>query len=309
VKLHGNARLTPSGRDLLCRRVRLEGQTVKAAAEAAGCSERTAYRWLARWDAGESMQDRSSRPHSVPSRTPAEIEGLIEDLRRRRWTSTKIAAELAMPVSTVGRILVRLGLQRLSRLEPPEPPNRYCRRHPGELIHIDVKKLGRFNRPGHRVTGTRTGTRSRGAGWDAVHVAVDDTSRLAYVEVLPDEKAVTSIGFLARAVAWFAERDITVQRVMTDNGAPYRSSAWQRWCADHDIRHLRTRPYRPRTNGKAERFIQTLLREWAYAAVYRNSTHRSRALQPWLDYYNHRRPHGALGHKTPASLLETDERP
>jgi transposase InsO family protein len=308
VDLHGNARLTPFGRELMCRRVRLEGWTVKAAADAAGCSERTAYRWLSRYDAGEPLSDRSSAPRSVPSRTPAEVEEVIERLRRLRWTSTRIAGELAMPVSTVGAVLRRLGLHRLSRLEPPEPPNRYVRRHPGELIHIDVKKLGRFNKPGHRVTGTRTGNRSRGAGWDAVHVCVDDTSRLAYVEVLPDEKAVTSVGFLERAVAWFAERGVTVERVMTDNGSPYRSTLWDRWCADHDIRHLRTRPYRPRTNGKAERFIQTMLREWAYAAVYRNSDHRTAALPPWLDWYNNHRPHGALGKRTPASLLQADER-
>ncbi len=308
MDLHGNARLTPFGRELMCRRVRCEGWTVKAAAAAAGCSERTVYRWLARYDAGEQLVDRSSAPRSVPRRTPAEIEEVIERLRRLRWTSTRIAGELAMPVSTVGAVLRRIGLHRLSRLEAPEPPNRYVRRHPGELIHIDVKKLGRFNKPGHRVTGTRTGTRSRGAGWDAVHVCVDDTTRLAYVEVLPDEKAVTSVGFLARAVAWFADRGVTVQRVMTDNGSPYRSTLWERWCADADIRHLRTRPYRPQTNGKAERFIQTMLREWAYAAVYRNSDHRTAALPAFLDWYNNHRPHGALGKKTPASLLEADER-
>jgi transposase InsO family protein len=308
VKLHGNARLTPRGRELMCRRVRLEGWTVEDAAEAAGCSERTCYRWLARYDAGEDLHDRSSAPRSVPGRTPAKVEEVIVRLRRLRWTSTRIAATLHMPVSTVGAVLRRHGLHRLSCLEPLEPPNRYCRRHPGELVHIDVKKLGHFTKPGHRVTGTRTGNRSRGAGWDAVHVCVDDTSRVAYVEILPDEKAATSVGFLARAVEWFAARGITIERVMTDNGSPYRSTAWERWCADHDIRHLRTRPYRPRTNGKAERFIQTLLREWAYAAVYRNSDHRTLALAPWLDYYNSQRPHGALGKRTPASLLEADER-
>ena len=169
-----------------------------------------------------------------------------------------------------------------------------------------MKKLGRFSRPGHRVTGRRPGTYSSGGlGWDAVHVAVDDTTRLAYVEVLPDEKGPTAVGFLTRAVAWFAARGVTVQRVMTDNGAPYKSTAWATWCADHDIRHLRTRPYRPRTNGKAERFIQTMLREWAYAAVYQDSTHRSIALTPWLNYYNTQRPHSALSHKTPTSRLTT----
>jgi transposase InsO family protein len=259
---------------------------------------------LARFDAREPLTDRSSAPGTVPGRTPAETEAVIESLRRLRWTSTRIAAELGLATSTVCAVLARLGLNRLSKLEPPEPPNRYCRRHPGELVHIDVKKLGRFDRPGHRVTGTRT-YRNRGAGWEAVHVAVDDTTRLAYVEILPDERGVTAIGFLARAVAWFAAHGVTVQRVMTDNGAPYKSRVWAAWCADHDLRHLRTRPYRPRTNGKAERFIQTMLREWAYAASYQSSTHRADVLPAWLKYYNQRRPHSALGHKPPASRLTT----
>jgi transposase InsO family protein len=290
----------------MCRRVRDEGWTVEEAAEAAGCSERTCYRWLARFDAGEPMIDRSSAPLSVPNRTPAEVVAVIEQLRRLRQTSTQIAAKLNMATSTVCAVLARIGLNRLSRLEPPEPANRYCRRHPGELVHVDVKKLGRFNRPGHRVTGRGPGTHNRGVGWDAVHVAVDDTSRLAYVEILPDEKAATTVGFLARAVAWFAARGVTIQRVMSDNGSPYRSTVWATWCADHDIRHLRTRPYRPRTNGKAERFIQTMLREWAYVATYQTSRHRSIALHPWLDYYNNQRPHSALGHKTPTSIIGTD---
>jgi len=307
VKLHGNARLTPHGRKLMCRRVREESWTPEEAAEAAGCSERTCYRWLERFDAGEPMTDRSSASKTVPGRTPPETEALIEQLRRLRWTSTRIAAELDMATSTVCAVLVRLGLNRLSKLEPPEPPNRYCRRHPGELIHIDVKKLGRFGRPGHRVTGRGPGHRNKGAGWQAVHVCVDDTSRMAYVEILPDETAVTSVGFLARAVAWFAERGVIAQRVMTDNGAPYVSTLWATWCADHDVRHLRTRPYRPRTNGKAERFIQTMLREWAYAATYQDDRHRHQALGPWLNYYNHKRPHSALGHKTPASRLTTTD--
>jgi transposase InsO family protein len=302
MRLHGNARLTPHGRTLMCRRVREEGWTVPRAAHAAGCSERTCYRWLARYDAGESMLDRSSAPATVPGRTPPETEALIGQLRRLRWTSTRIAAELGLATSTVCAVLARLGLNRLSKLDPPEPPNRYCRRHPGELVHIDVKKLGRFDRPGHRVTGTRT-DRNRGAGWEAVHVAVDDTTRLAYVEILPDERGATSVGFLQRAIGWFADHGVTVERVMTDNGAPYVSRMWAAWCADHDLRHLRTRPYRPRTNGKAERFIQTMLREWAYAAAYLSSAHRADVLPTWLEYYNHRRPHSALGHKPPATRL------
>jgi transposase InsO family protein len=267
----------------MCRRVRHEGWTVTDASSAAGCSERTCYRWLERFDAGDAMTDRSSAPHRVPGRTSVEVEAAIGHLRRLRWTSTRIAAELGLATSTVCAVLSRIGLNRLSRLEPLEPPNRYCRRHPGELIHIDVKKLGRFRKPGHRVTGRGPGNKNYRTGWEAVHVAIDDTSRLAYVEVLPDEKAVTTIGFIERAVAWFAERGVTVERIMSDNGAPYVSTAWRTWCADHDIRHLRTRPYQPRTNGKAERFIQTMLREWAYAATYKNSEQRITALKPWLE--------------------------
>jgi transposase InsO family protein len=304
VKLHGNARLTPAGRELMCRRVRDGGWTVEEAAEAAGCSERTCYRWLARYDAGEALDDRSSAPHRVPGRTPPETEALIEQLRRLRWTSTKIAAELDLATSTVCAVLKRLGLHRLSRLEPPEPANRYCRRHPGELIHIDIKKLGRFDRPGlpaHRRQGGYRATYR--AGWDVVHVAVDDTSRLAYVEILDDEKGATCVAFLRRAITWFATQGITVQRVMTDNGTGYRSKVHTAAVAELEIRHLRTRPYRPRTNGKAERFIKTLQVEWAYAASYQNHHQRATALGPWLEYYNRRRPHSALGHKPPASLL------
>jgi transposase InsO family protein len=279
---------------------RLDGS---ARGACAGCSERTCYRWLARFDAGQSMQDRSSAPHTVPGRTPPGTEALIVQLRRLRWTSTRIAAELGLATSTVCAVLARVGLNRLSKLEPPEPPNRYCRRHPGELVHIDVKKLGRFDRPGHRVTGRGPGHYNHKPGWDAVHVAIDDTTRLAYVEILPDERGVTSVGFLQRAIAWFTTHGITVQRVMTENGAPYKSRVWATWCADHDLRHVRTRPYRPRTNGKAERFIQTMLREWAYAVAYQTSAHRADVLPTWLEYYNHRRPHSALNQKTPASRL------
>lgn len=302
--LHGNARLCPFQRTLLCRRVRVEGWTVAKAAVAAGCSERTAYRWLARHGAGEPMTDRSSAPHRRPMRTSQSVEAEIERLRRLRFTSTRIAATLGMPVSTVCAVLARLGLNRLWKLGPPEPPNRYCRRHAGELVHVDVKKLGRFDQPGKRVLGKGPDRRSRGAGWDAVHVCIDDATRLAYVEVLPDERAVTTVGFIERAVAWFATRGVRVRQIMSDNGSPYVSDLWSTWCAAKRIQHLRTRPYRPRTNGKAERFIQTMLREWAYAATYRNSDHRAETLEPWLDYYNHQRPHGALSHRPPISRLE-----
>lgn len=302
MRLHGNARLTPFQRALLCERVRVEGWTVSEAAEAAGCSERTAYRWLARHDAGESMLDRSSAPLRRPTRTPSSVEAEIERLRRLRFTSTRIAATLELPTSTVCAVLARLGLNRIWKLGPPEPPNRYCRRHAGELVHVDVKKLGRFDRPGHRVTGDRE-VRNRGAGWEFVHIAVDDCTRVAYVEVLGDERGPTTVGFYQRAIAWFARHGVTVERIMSDNGPNYRSKIVAAFCAQREIRQVFTRPYRPRTNGKAERFIQTMLREWAYAAAYTSSTQRRSALPSWIDYYNHQRPHGALSHKTPASRL------
>lgn len=307
--VHGNARLLPWQRALICERVRHDGWTVGDAAEAFGVSTRTVFRWLRRYDDGEAMTDRSSAPGRVPGRTPTQTEEMIEQLRRLRWTSTRIAGELGMATSTVCAVLTRLGLNRLSRLEPPEPPNRYCRRHPGELIHIDIKKLGRFDRPGLPAHLRHVGYRRQGAskhGWDHCHVAVDDTSRLAYVEILDDEKAATCVEFLRRAIAWFAAHGVIVQRVMTDNGTGYRSHLHAAGIAELGVRHLRTRPYRPRTNGKAERFIQTLQVEWAYAASYQNHQHRAAALAPWLDYYNTRRPHSALGHKTPASILGTD---
>lgn len=306
MQLHGNAKLVPSMRLLLVQRVLEERWKIAEVAAAFGISERTAYRWLARWRAGDRrLLDRSSAPKRVPRRTPRAVEVLIERLRRLRMTSTRIAAELEMAVSTVGAVLKRLGLHRLSRLEPPEPPNRYERRRPGELVHLDIKKLGRFQRPGHRVTGRAApgAHANRGHGWDAVHVAIDDYSRVAYVEILHDERGETCAGFLERAIAWFKQRAVRVERVLTDNGAGYRSHIFAQACAHHRVRALRTRPYRPRTNGKAERFIQTLQREWAYAVRYETSHHRTLALAPWIEYYNRRRPHGALSHKPPASRL------
>lgn len=306
MQLHANAKLCPSSRVLLVRRVLEGGWSISQVAAAQGVSERTAYRWLARWRAGDRvLLDRSSAPRRVPRRTPPSVERVIEQLRRLRMTSTRIAAELTMAVSTVCAVLARLGLNRLSRLEPLEPANRYERRRPGELVHLDIKKLTRFVRPGHRVTG-RGVPGSRGQlrqGVELVHVAVDDYSRVAYVEILPNERAETCAEFLGRAVAWFAQHAVRVERVLTDNGPGYRSTTFSTTCQQLGIRPSRTRPYRPRTNGKAERFIQTMLREWAYARRYHTSDERNLALAPWIDYYNHRRPHSALGHRTPASRL------
>jgi transposase InsO family protein len=313
MKLHGNARTCPHSRLLLCRRVIDEGWSLTAAAEAAGVSERTTAKWLRRYRVeGEAgLGDRSSAPDQVPSRTAEERVALVAGLRRLRMTAAEISEVLAMPLSTVSGILTRIGLGRLSRLEPLEPPNRYERERPGELVHIDVKKLGRIRGVGHRITGSRAsqsktrreGRRVGASGWEFVHVCVDDATRLAYVEVLADEKATTAIAFLRRAVAHFAAYGINVERVLTDNGSAYRAAIHAVACRALGIKHLRTRPYRPRTNGKAERFIRTLLGGWAYGAIYGNSDERQRALPGWLNFYNHRRPHGSLSHQAPITRL------
>jgi len=311
MRIHGNARTCPHSRLLLCRRVLELGWSLARAAEAAGVSERTAAKWLARYRAeGESgLADRSSAPSEVANRTPEERIELVAALRRLRMTAAEIAELLAMPLSTVSGILTRVGLGRLSRMEPPEPANRYERQRPGELVHIDVKKLGRINGAGHRVTGNRgqqgsSSHRARSTGWEFVHVCVDDATRLAYVEVLADEKAVTAIGFLRRAVAHFAAFGVRVERVLTDNGSAYRATIHALACRTLAIKHLRTRPYRPRTNGKAERFIRTLLGGWAYGAIYGSSGERQRALAGWLDFYNRRRPHGSLSRQAPMTRLD-----
>jgi transposase InsO family protein len=282
----------------MVRRVLEEGWSLTEVAEAAGVSERTCSKWVARYraDGQLGLLDRSSAPRSVPHRTPEDRVAAIAALRRLRMTGAEIAFCLGMACSTVSAVLGRIGLGKLSRLQAPEPPNRYERRHPGELIHIDVKKLGKIRGgAGHRITGKRSGLhRNRGIGWDFVHVCVDDATRLAYVEVLCDETALTAIGFLRRAIAFYARHGITVERLMTDNGSAYRSTLHALACRALKVRHLRTRPYRPRTNGKAERFIRTLLSGWAYGAIYANSSERTTALDGWLWTYNHRRPHGSL---------------
>jgi transposase InsO family protein len=280
------------------------GWSLAAAAEAAGISERTAWKWVDRFrrEGEAGLEDRSSVPVSVPSRTPADREELIVSLRELRFTSPEIAETLGMPLSTVGAVLSRRGLGKLPRLQPDEPANSYERPRPGELVHIDVKKLGRIGRAGHRVNNDRT-TRSRGIGWEFVHVAVDDATRLAYVEVLDDEKGPTAAGFLRRALAFFRRYGIQVERILTDNGSCYRALTHALACKALGIRHLRTRPYRPRTNGKAERFIRTLVDGWAYGAVYHTSAERTAALAGWLDWYNRLRPHRSLGRKPPLSRL------
>ncbi len=303
MKLHANARTCPNSRRLLVKRVLEEGWSLRAAAEAAGLSERSARKWLARYRAeGErGLLDRSSAPKRIPHRTPKATVGLIEKPRRIRMTAAEIAELLEMALSTVSVWLRRLGLGKRSRLEPPEPPNRYERARPGELVHVDVKKLGRFGTAGKRMVGRRHA--SRGYGWECCHVMVDDATRLAYVEVLADERGETAVGFLRRALAWFGERGVGIERVMSDNGSPYLSAVHATACRRLGVEHLRTRPYRPRTNGKAERFIQTMLREWAYGRLYRGSAERRAQLGAWLERYNYRRKHGSLGHRPPAARL------
>jgi transposase InsO family protein len=319
MKLHANARTCPKSRRLLVKRIEEQGWALMPAAEAAGISERTAAKWLARWRAeGEAgLADRSSAPRRRPTQLPIGRIEAIEALRRLRMTAAEIAEALGMALSTVSRWLKRIGLGKRSRLAPPEPPNRYERKRPGELVHVDVKKLGRISRlgAGHRITGHRKSQikDSRGfgkTGWEFVHVCVDDATRLSYVEVLEDERGGTAAGFLRRAVAWFKGMGISVERVLSDNGSCYRSKAHAEACAELGLRHLFTRPYRPRTNGKAERFIQTLTNRWAYGAIYGSSAERTAALPGWLTHYNFTRRHGSLGHKSPAArLAELEQRP
>lgn len=294
MKLHANAKTTPKTRLLLVQRI-LDGWDPASAAEAVGVSRRCGLKWLARYRAEglRGLEDRSSAPHRIPHRTPDSKVCRIKKLRLRRLAAFQIARLLGMARSTVSAILVRLGLNRLKVLEPKEPANSYEHARPGDMLHLDTKKLGRIRGIGHRIHGKR-GIRSRGAGWEFAHVCIDDHSRVAYVEVLEDETTISAIGFLERAVRWFAELGVRVERVLTDNGSCYVSKDFRAKCEQLGVRHKRTRPYRPRTNGKAERLVQTLLREWAYARPYGSSRGRRLALGPWLRYYNHVRPHGSL---------------
>ena len=316
MNLHASARTCPNSRRLLVRRVREEGWSVAAAAEAAGVSDRTVYRWLARWreEGEQGLVDRSSRPHRSPRRLPGSTVEVIRALRKLRMTAAQIAETLGLALSTVSLWLKRIGLGKRSRLEPPEPPNRYERRHPGELVHVDIKQLGRISGhgAGHRMVGHRAsqrvythagGKQRRLTRYEFVHVMIDDHTRLAYAEVLPTLTASCAVAFLRRAVDWFADRGVRVRAVMTDNGSAYVAHSHRQVLTELGLRHLRIKPYRPRTNGKAERFIQTLLNEWAYERIYGSSTERAAALPLFLNRYNYQRPHGSLGHKPPASRL------
>jgi transposase InsO family protein/transposase-like protein len=313
MNLHANAALSWSGRRRLCALVVDEGWTVVAAAAAVGVSVRCARKWVGRYrlDGVAGLCDRSSAPRHVANRTAPDRIEAIAKLRRLRFTAAEIAETLGMALSTVSGILTRIGMGKLGRLGL-EQPVRYERSRPGELVHVDIKKLGRIQGgAGWRVRGGRqhynqvltdpAGRRRKTVGYEYVHIAVDDYSRLAYAEVLNDEKAVTIAGFLTRAVAFYTRHGITVERVLTDNGSGYRSTVHAIACRALGIRHLRTRPYRPQTNGKAERFIRTLLNGWAYGAIYRSSSERTKALDGWLWHYNHRRRHSALGHQPPIS--------
>jgi transposase InsO family protein len=309
MNVHKNARLTPHGRERIVRLAQ-SGQAPKAIATAVGVCPRTVRKWLQRYreEGRAGLSDRSSRPHRLYRPLPATTSARIAELRRRRWTGQQIAAELAVSPASVSRVLKRCGLNKLRALEPAEPVIRYERQQPGELIHLDIKKLGRFERVGHRITGDRTGqSNSRGVGWEYVHVCIDDASRIAFSQILPDEKADSAIRFLDAALAYYASLGVRVTRVMTDNGSCYKAFAFRDACKAHALKHIRTRPYTPKTNGKAERFIQTALREWAYAQAYPSSDRRAVELPFWLHRYNWHRPHGSLQAQTPISRLGLSE--
>lgn len=308
MNVHKNARTTPHSRMLIVGRL-AAGWSVASVAQAQGVSRRTVRKWRDRFarEGAAGLDDRPSRPRRCPTRLAEAAEQEIEMLRRHRLSGPAIARRLGRPVSTVGVVLRRRGLGRLAALDPRPPVVRYQRERPGELIHIDTKKLGRIDGIGHRITGHRVGMlRNRGIGWEHLHVAVDDASRLAYTELLPDERKHSAIAFLQRACAWFARHGVTVERVMTDNGSAYRSADFRAAILAAGLRHIRTRPYTPRTNGKAERFIQSSLREWAYAQPFRSSDERTRAMQTWINRYNHCRPHAALNGNPPISRIARD---
>lgn len=307
---HNNARLTPRGREQMVRSVVDEHLSKAAAARRFNTTTKTVSKWVCRFRTHglEGLRDRSSRPHSLPSQTPLATCDTVESLRRQRRTQSHIAAQLNLSPATVSRILRRRGLSRLSSLEPAQPRPRYERETPGEIIHIDIKKLGRFNAIGHRITGDRRGQSNQRAngtapGWEYVHVAIDDHSRVAFTQIKPSEKKEPAVEHLIAAVAYYRRLGIRVERVMTDNGGCYKSKLWARTCRALDIKHIRTKPYTPQTNGKAERFIQTALREWAYATAFETSDQRRDELPRWQHRYNWHRPHASLGGKPPISRI------
>lgn len=311
MNTHDNACLTPRGREQMVRAVVDDGLSKAAAARRFNTSAKTVAKWVGRFleDGVDGLQDRSSRPHSSPSQVDRAICDAVETLRRQRYIQAAIAAELGLSPATVSRILKRRGLSLLSSLEPAVPRPRYERETPGEIIHIDIKKLGRFNRVGHRITGDRVAQQryrksTKPPGWEYVHVAIDDHSRVAFTQIKSSEKKEPAVEHLRAAVAYYRKLGVEVTRVMTDNGGCYRSRLWRRTCQDLGIKHLRTKPYTPQTNGKAERFIQTAIREWAYATAFENSEQRKRELPRWLHRYNWHRPHASLGGRTPISRLQ-----
>ncbi|MFC4729818.1 IS481 family transposase [Coralloluteibacterium thermophilus] len=299
--MHKNARLTPKGREVLVQRV-AAGQRVAEVAQALGISETTVRKWWRRHQSGEGLADRSSRPKTSPRRISSAQRSHIEALRRQRRSGRWIAEHTQLSPATVSRVLRRSGLSRWRDLEPQPPVHRYEYAAPGEMIHLDIKKLGRIGSPGHRVTGNRS-QRHRGIGWDFVHVAIDDHSRVAVAAIADDERGRTAVAFLRQVVARYSAQGVTVRRVMTDNGSPYVSRVFAEACRALGLKHVRTRPYTPRTNGKAERFIQTALREWAYASCFDTSAQREQALGHWLHHYNWHRPHTAAGGLAPVSRL------
>lgn len=308
MNVHKNARLTPLGRERLVGMI-AGGMTLCEAGAVCGCSAKTASKWWRRFEreGRTGLLDRTSRPHSLRNPTSEAVAEQIIALRRQRLTGAHIAAKTGVSPATVSRVLRRAGLSRLRDLDPAAPVRRYERDHPGELIHLDIKRLGKFERTGHRITGDRTGqSNNRGVGWEYVHVCVDDASRLSFTEIHPDEKAVSAIAHLKAAVTWYASMGVKVARVMTDNGSCYKSHAFKAACAELGLRHIRTKPYTPKTNGKAERFIQTALREWAYARAYQTSDQRAADLPVWTHLYNWHRPHKALKSKPPISRLGLD---
>jgi len=305
MNIHKNARLTPRGRERLVE-MRAAGQTLETISQSLGVCERTVRKWLKRHEAEgiAGLRDRSSRPRRFRQPTPPSTIERIQALRRQRLTGQAIASETGVSRATVSRILRRLGLNKLSALQPAEPVRRYERENPGELIHIDIKKLGKFNRTGHRITGDRTGqSNSRGIGWEFVHVCIDDASRIAFSRVMADERKQSAVAFLKAAVRYYESLGMIVERVMTDNGSCYRSRAFAKACKRLRLRHIFTKPYTPKTNGKAERFIQSSLREWAYARAYNSSAERTAELPIWLHRYNWHRPHASLKSMPPISRL------